>query len=71
MSDDVLAMSQQDLVREIDNIAAKWRSNPHLRSYYDEIARYDNVRAALKLRFALDMVIKDEHHPTDYRAALA
>jgi hypothetical protein len=71
MNDDALTMTQEGLVGEIYDIAAKWRSNPHLRSYFHEIARYDNVRAALKLRFALDMVIKDEHHFTDYRAALA
>jgi hypothetical protein len=71
MNDDTLTISQQELVRGIDNIAAKWRSNPKLSSFPDEIARYHNLRAALKLRFGLDLVIKGEQHATDYRATLA
>jgi hypothetical protein len=71
MSVDALTISQQELVRKIDNIAAKWRSYPKLSSYPGEIARYHNLRAALKLRFGQDLVIKGEQHATDYRATLA
>jgi hypothetical protein len=71
MSVDALTISQQELVREIDNIAARWRSSPTLSGYPNEIARYHNLRASLKLRFGLDLVIKGEQHATDYRATLA
>lgn len=71
MNDDALTMTRESLVGEIYDIAAKWRLNPRLSCDSAEVARYHNVKDALQIRFALNIVIRDEQHANDYRAALA
>jgi hypothetical protein len=71
INDDALNRTQEGLVGEIYDIAAKWRSNPQLSGDSAEVARYHKVRDALEIRFALNIVIRGEQHANDYRAALA
>jgi hypothetical protein len=71
MNADALTMTREGLVGEIYDIAAKWRLNPRLSGDSAEIARYNNVRAALKIRFTLNIAIRGEQDANDYRATLA
>jgi hypothetical protein len=71
MNADALTMTREGLVGEIYDIAAKWRLNPRLIGDSAEIARYNALRAALKIRFTLNIVIRGEQHANDHRAGLA
>jgi hypothetical protein len=71
MSNDVLTVTQEDLVGEIYDIAAKWRDDPALTSFQAEVRRYHAVKDALKVRFGLEMAIKADSPSNNYRAGLA